>query len=66
LARWIKDLPTSDKDTPLYRVAQGRGANVQMELRRRFRGEPDTTSDSRPRGTAGELLVAVAEARHER
>ena len=40
LARWIKDLPAGDKDTLLYRVAQGHGAQVQMELRRRFRGDP--------------------------
>ncbi len=66
LAKWIKDLPASDKDKLLHRVAQGQGAKVQMELRRRFRGEPDTTSDSRPRRTVGELLDAAAEARHER
>ncbi|HEX7268082.1 MAG TPA: hypothetical protein VF256_11715 [Streptosporangiaceae bacterium] len=66
LARWIKDLPTSEKDTLLHRVAQGQGAQVQMELRRRFRGEPDTTSDSHPRRTVGELLDAAAKARHER
>ena len=66
LASWIKDLPTSDKDTLLHRVAQGHGAQVQMELRRRFRGEPDTTSDSHPRRTVGELLDATAAARHER
>jgi len=66
LARWIKDLPLSEKDTLLHRVAQGHGAQVQMELRRRFRGEPDTTSDSHPRRTVGELLDAAAKARHER
>ncbi len=65
LARWIKDLPTSEKDTLLHRVAQGQGAQVQMEVRRRFGGEPDTTSDSHPRRTVGELLDA-AKARHER
>jgi hypothetical protein len=66
LARWIKDLPPGEKDTLLHQVAQGRGAQVQMELRRRFRGEPDTTSDSHPRRTVGELLDAAANARHER
>jgi hypothetical protein len=66
LARWIKDLPPSDKDTLLHRVAQGQGAQVQMELRRRFRGGPDTTGDSRPRRTVGELLDGAAKARHER
>lgn len=66
LARWIKDLPASDKDKLLHRVAQGHGAQVQMELRRRFRGEPRTTGDGRPRRTVAELLDAAAEARHER
>jgi hypothetical protein len=66
LARWIENLPVGDKDTLLHRVAQGHGAQVQMELRRRFRGEPDTSSDSRPRRRVAELLDAAAEARHER
>jgi hypothetical protein len=66
LARWIKNLPASDKDTLLHRVAQGHGARVQMELHRRFRGEPATPSHSRPRRTVGQLLDAAAEARHER
>ena len=66
LARWIKNLPASDKDKLLRRVAQGHGAQVQMELRRRFRGEAGTLSDSRPRRTVAELLDAAAEARHER
>src|SRR6266576_806544 len=47
LTRWIKDMPASDKDALLRRVALGLGTQVQMELRRRFRGEPDTSSDSR-------------------
>jgi hypothetical protein len=64
LAKWIRDLPVGDKDTLLSRVAQGHGAQVQMELRRRFHGEPCTTSDSRPRRTVAELLDAAAEARH--
>ena len=66
LARWIRDLPVGDKDALLYRVAQGHGAQVQMELHRRFRGEPDAASDSRPRRTVAELLDAAAEARHDR
>ena len=37
-----------------------------MELRRRFRGDPASTSDGRPRRTVAELLDAAAEARHER
>jgi hypothetical protein len=66
LARWIKDLPASDKDRLLLQVAQGHGAQVQLELRRRFSGEPDTTGDSGPRRTVAELLDAAAEARHGR
>jgi hypothetical protein len=64
LAKWIKDLPVGDKDTLLCRVAQGHGAQVQMELRRRFRGDPSPTSDSRSRRTVAELLDAAADARH--
>jgi hypothetical protein len=63
LARWIKNLPAGDKDTLLRRVAQGHGAQVQMELLCRFRGEPGTTSGRRPRRTVAELLDAAAEAR---
>jgi hypothetical protein len=66
LARWIKNLPASDKDKLLHRVAQGHGPQVQMELRRRFHGEPGATSDGRPRRTVAELLDTAAEARHER
>ncbi len=66
LARWIKDLPANDKDKLLHRVAQGQGARVQMELRRRFRGDPDSTSEGRPRRTVAELLDAAVEARHKR
>ncbi|HEV2373580.1 MAG TPA: hypothetical protein VGS19_15580 [Streptosporangiaceae bacterium] len=66
LARWIRDLPASDKDKLLSRVAQGQGAQVQMELRRRFHRGSDTTSESLPRRTVAQLLDAAAEARHER
>ncbi|HEY8294470.1 MAG TPA: hypothetical protein VIG41_03970 [Micrococcaceae bacterium] len=64
LAKWIRDLPVGDKDTLIYRVAQGHGAQVQLELRRRFHGDLGPTSDSRPRRTVAELLDAAAEARH--
>jgi len=64
LAKWIKDLPTGDKDKLLRRVAQGHGAQVQMELQRRFRGDPSPTNDSRSRRTVAELLDAAADARH--
>jgi hypothetical protein len=63
LAKWIRDLPAGDKDTLLYRVAQGHGAQIQMELQRRFRGDLGPTSGSRPRRTVAELLDAAAEAR---
>lgn len=66
LARWIKDLPAGDKDTLLHRIAQGQGAQVQMELQRRFRGEPGTTPGRHPRRTVAELLDAAAEARQKR
>lgn len=66
LARWIEDLPAGDKDRLLYKVAQGHGAEVQTELQRQFRGEPETARDSHPRRTVAELLDAAAEARHER
>jgi hypothetical protein len=36
-----------------------------MEMLRRFRGEPGTTSNGRPRRTVAELLDAAAEARQE-
>jgi hypothetical protein len=66
LARWIKNLPASDKDKLLHQVAQGHGAQVHLELRRRFRGEPDTPTDIHPRRTVAELLDAAAEARNGR
>lgn len=65
LASWIKNLPAGDKDTLLRRVAQGHGAQVQMKLLRRYRGEPGTTTGSRPRRTVAELLDAAAQARQE-
>jgi hypothetical protein len=64
LAKWIKDLPTGEKDKLLYRVAQGHGAQIQMELRRRFHGDLRPARDSRPRRTVAELLDAAAQARH--
>lgn len=66
LARWIKDLSASDKDRFLHEVTQGHGARVQTQLRRRFHGEPDSTSESHPRRTVAELLDAAAAARHKR
>ena len=63
LASWITNLPADDKDAFLIRVAQGQGAQVHLELRRRFHGDPDLAADSRPRRTVAELLDAAAEAR---
>ena len=66
LARWIRNLPAGDKERLLQRVAQGHSAQVQMELRPRFHGEPCTTSDSRSRRAVAELLDAATEARQKR
>ncbi len=66
LASWIANLTPDDKDTLLRRVVQGQAAQVQLELSRRFHGEPDTTAGSRPRRTVAELLDAAAEARQKR
>jgi DNA-binding SARP family transcriptional activator len=63
LAKWIKDLPASDKDQLLHKVARGQGAQVQTELQRRFRGTPETASNNRTRRTVAELLDAAAQAR---
>lgn len=63
LASWIENLPSGDKDTLLYRVAQGQGAYVQMELLHQGQGEPSPVSDSGPRRTVAELLDTAAAAR---
>ena len=54
-----------DKDILLRRVAQGHGAQVQLELLRRYHGEPDIASDRGSRRTEAELLDAAAEARQD-
>ncbi|TDC54850.1 hypothetical protein E1281_15205 [Actinomadura sp. KC345] len=66
LAKWIEELPMKEGRALLLRVAQGQGPQVQMELLRRFRGEPDAERDDRPRRTVAELLDTAAELRHER
>ncbi|NKZ03128.1 hypothetical protein [Actinomadura latina] len=66
LAKWIEELPARDGKSLLLRVAQGQGPQVQMELLRRFRGEPDAARDDRPRRTVAELLDTAAALRHER
>lgn len=66
LASWINDLPSRDKEKLLFQVAQGHGARVQMELLRRFRGEPGISGDGRPRRTVAKLLDDATDIRHER
>jgi hypothetical protein len=65
LERWIRDLPSDEKDRLLLRVATGEGAHVQMELQRRFReaAAPSASllADSGGRTIAG--LLAAAEER---
>ncbi|KJE23073.1 hypothetical protein FF36_02501 [Frankia torreyi] len=66
LASWIKDLPSGDKDKLLRQVAQGHGARVQLEMLRRFRGEPDSSGNDRPRRTVAQLLDTAADLRQTR
>jgi hypothetical protein len=66
LSQWIEKLPVKEGRGLLLRVAQGQGPQVQMELLRRFRGQPDTGRDDRPRRTVAELLDTAAELRQER
>jgi hypothetical protein len=63
LASWMTNLPAKDKDAFLTRVIQGQAAQVQMELRRRFHGDPDPAADNRPRRTVAALLDAAAATR---
>ncbi|HET7017663.1 MAG TPA: hypothetical protein VFI65_27315 [Streptosporangiaceae bacterium] len=66
LANWITNLPGEDKDALLTRVAQGQGAQVHLELRRRFHGDPGPAAESGPRRTVAELLDTAAETRQAR
>jgi hypothetical protein len=66
LAACVTNLPSDEKDTLLTRVVQGHGAQVQVELRRRFHREPEPAADRAPRRTVAELLDATAEARQAR
>nr|WP_018639783.1 hypothetical protein [Parafrankia elaeagni] len=66
LARWIKGLPSHDKDTLLLHIAQGHGTRVQAEMLRRFRGEPDSDRNDHPRRTVAQLLDTAAGIRQER
>jgi hypothetical protein len=66
LASWVTSLPVAEKDTLLTRILQGQAAQVQLELRRRFHGEPDPEAGNRSRRTVAELLDAAAEIRQAR
>ncbi|MFB4305045.1 hypothetical protein [Actinomadura sp. GTD37] len=66
LAKWMEELPPKEGKALLLRVVQGQGHQVQTELLRRFRGEPDPARDDRPRRTVAELLDTAAALRHER
>lgn len=65
MSRWLATVPTPDKDTLLLRVAQGNGALVQPELRRRWR-QASTPADRNVYGSRTvKELFSVAEARRE-
>ncbi|WP_433375886.1 hypothetical protein [Streptosporangium sp. CA-115845] len=66
LAAWIGNLPETEKSGLLLRVVRDQGAQVRMELLRRFRGEPKADSGRLPRRSVAELLDAAAERRQER
>jgi len=62
LAAWVAKLPAAEKDRALLRAAQGQGAQVGVELQRRYRAEavPATAAEAGAR-TVGELLQAAQE-----
>ncbi|WP_440105194.1 hypothetical protein [Streptosporangium sp. H16] len=66
LAKEIAKLTETEKDELLLRVVRDQGAQVRMELLRRFRGEPGGDTDDLPRRSVAELLDAAAERRQER
>ncbi|WP_326637569.1 hypothetical protein OG884_27400 [Streptosporangium sp. NBC_01755] len=66
LAAWIANLTEAEKSGLLLRVVRDQGAQVRMELLRRFRGEPKADSGDLPRRSVAELLDAAAERRQER
>jgi len=62
IERWIENLPISDKDTLLNRLATGSDAHLRAEINRRVRDanapQPNTPAAGR---TVAELLAAAAE-----
>ncbi|WP_329424924.1 hypothetical protein OG339_31510 [Streptosporangium sp. NBC_01495] len=66
LAKGIAKLTETEKDELLLRVVRDQGAQVRMELLRRFRGEPGGDTGGLPRRSVAELLDAAAERRQER
>jgi hypothetical protein len=64
LAGWIAALPAAAKNALLLQVVWGHGAQVRVELMRRFRGLGKAAGDGRR--TAGELLDAAEVRRVER
>lgn len=65
LAGWIGNLPETEKSGLLLRVVRDQGAQVRMELLRRFRGGPKADSGHLSRRSVAELLDAAAERRQE-
>jgi hypothetical protein len=58
LARWVKDLPTADKDKAIVRLLRGDGVHLRAELLRRYGGGAPIESAGGGR-TAGELLAGA-------
>jgi hypothetical protein len=58
LRRWVKGLPTADKDEVLLRVLRGDAGLLRSELLRRFHGVAEESSAGEGR-TAGDLLAAA-------
>jgi hypothetical protein len=66
LAAWLADLPQREKDKLLLRVVHDQGAQVRMELLRRFRGNPQAKAGDVPGRTIAELLDTATARRQER
>lgn len=60
LRRWVKSLPTADKDEVLLRVLRGDAGLLRSELLRRFQGVTEESPAGEGR-TAGDLLAAAEE-----
>jgi hypothetical protein len=64
LRRWVKSLPTADKDEVLLRVLRGDAGLLRSELQRRFHGVTEESPAGEGR-TAGDLLAATLAATEE-